>query len=72
MNSGKMQESINLLNNQLKKNPKNPQAYYMRAVANVRMRKYDQAAADYKQVLQLSPSGPMSELAKKGLAKIHM
>jgi len=53
-----------LLSKEIKKIPNNPQAFYTRAVVYVRMRRYDMAAADYKEVLKLVPTGKIADLAK--------
>lgn len=70
MNSNHVQESIDLLNKEIKKTAVNPQAFYTRAVAYVKLRKYAEAAADYNQVLKLAPNGAMANLAKAGLGKL--
>jgi hypothetical protein len=72
MNTGQFNESIQLLTKEIQKSAKNAEAFYMRAVVYVRMRKYDLAANDYKEVLKLVPTGPFADMAKKGLMKIHL
>lgn len=71
LNANRLPESLDLLNREIKKNPKNSQAFYIRAMVQVRLRQYDKAAADYNEVLRLSPTGDLASRAKMGLAKIR-
>ncbi len=71
LNANRLPESLDLLNREIKKNPKNSQAFYIRAMVQVKMRQYDKAAADYNEVLRLSPTGDLASRAKMGLTKIR-
>ena len=71
LNSNRLQESNDLLTREIKKDPKNVQALYIRATVQVKMRQYDKAAADYNEVLKLSPTGELATRAKAGLSKIR-
>lgn len=50
--------------------PNNAEAHYLEAVALVGMRRYDEAAKQYKEVLNLQPQGKLATLATSGLAKL--
>lgn len=71
MNERRYPQSHESLTALIKKSPKYAQAYYTRAVVNVMMRKYTEAAADYKEVIKLVPQGELHTLAQKGLNKLH-
>lgn len=71
LNTNRLAESLDLLTREIKKSPKNAQAYYVRALVQVKMRQYDKAAADYNEVLKLTPTGELATRAKMGLTKIR-
>ena len=71
MQANRLAESESLLTRELKKDPKNAQAVYIRATVYVRMRQYEKAATDYREVLKLSPTGDLAAKAKAGLTKLH-
>lgn len=71
MNTGQSEEALAVLTKVIKAQPNNAQAYYLRGVILVKQRRYGEAAAAYNNVLQLTPSGELSTLAKSGLAKIQ-
>lgn len=71
MNANKFTESLDLLGREIQKASNNPQLFYTRAVVYVRMRRYQLASDDYKQVLKISPTGALADMAKAGLSKIH-
>jgi cytochrome c-type biogenesis protein CcmH/NrfG len=70
MQTGKFADSVSLLNGLLAKDSKNLQAHYLLAVTYVNLRKYSEAAAQYKTVLQSAPNTPIGKLAADGLSKI--
>ena len=54
----------------LAKDPKIVDAYYWRAIAYVQQQKLVEAKADMKKVLELEPTGPTAEKAKKALDQL--
>lgn len=70
MNGRHYGKSIETLTHILDNEPHNAQAHYIRAVNYVQMRKYAEAASDYKQVMTLQPNTVLSSMASEGLKKI--
>jgi tetratricopeptide (TPR) repeat protein len=62
---------LELVDKVLQMNPNNPQAHYVRGVAYVMTRQYSKAAAEYREVLKLAPTGKIAQLASEGLRKIN-
>lgn len=54
----------------LQQHPDNAQAHYVKAVTLVNLRRYDEAAAEYKAVIEHCSSEPLVRLARGGLQKI--
>lgn len=50
--------------------PDDAQAHYVKAIALVKLRRYKDAAAEYRSVLRLQPTVHLGNLARKGLKKI--
>ncbi|MBY0357210.1 MAG: tetratricopeptide repeat protein [Candidatus Obscuribacterales bacterium] len=71
MHLGRNEDALAVLAKVIKTQPNNAQAYYLRGVILVKQRRYGEAAAAYNKVLQLTPSGELSTLARNGLAKIQ-
>ncbi len=67
---GQYQRSLDLLGKVLLKNPNDAQAHYIKAVASVSMRSYQQAADEYRKVLNLVPRTDLSRRALEGLKKL--
>lgn len=70
MNTGKFNESLNLLTQVIAKDSKNWQAHYLLAVTYVNLRKYAEAATQYKKVMQFAANPRLAKLAADGLSKI--
>jgi Flp pilus assembly protein TadD len=70
MRSGDYEQAVRVINDVLVKNPNNTQAHYLKGVALVSQRHYQDAAHEYNQVIRLAPNDPLSGLARDGLRKI--
>lgn len=70
MNARHYVRSVEALTRILDAEPHNAQAHYIRAVNYVHLRKYAEAAADYRQVMALQPNTVLSSMAAEGLKKI--
>ncbi|MBY0358010.1 MAG: tetratricopeptide repeat protein [Candidatus Obscuribacterales bacterium] len=69
-NSGKYTDSWSKASLMLQKDPKNPVALYLRAVAGVMLRRWKEAEKDYREVIKLSPDSALTQKAMEGLRKI--
>ncbi len=72
LNSKQYSRSLETLNKVLSSNPHHAQAHYVRAIVLVMMRQYTGAAADYKEVLRLTPNSDLGRRAAEGLKKISL
>ncbi len=63
-------DSIRKIDELLKDEPKNSEAYYLRAVAHVKLKDYKSAGDDYAQVIKLVPGSELAKRASDGLFKI--
>ena len=70
INSKRYADGIQKLEKVLQANPANSSALYLRAVAQVMMHKYSEAAGDYEKVIKLSPGSDLAKRAEEGLRKI--
>lgn len=70
LRQGNYTQSLDQLNEVLTSNPKDAQAHYLLAVTNVMLRRYTEAANQYRAVLNLSQSSEIRALAETGLRKI--
>jgi tetratricopeptide (TPR) repeat protein len=62
--------AVNFFTKALVKDPKIVEAYYWRGIAYVQQQKMAEAKADMQKVIELEPSGPNSEKAKKALEQL--
>lgn len=70
--SAQYEKSVELLDHVLSDKHDDAQAHYLKAVALVKMHRYKDAAAEYKDVMRLAPSDKIGALAHDGLAKIGL
>lgn len=70
MASSDYEKSVQVIDRFLLENPNDAQAHYLRAVALVKLRRYENAAAEYKQVLHIRPGDRLGDLARNGLKKL--
>lgn len=70
LNTKKYDQCLEKLNRILARNPNQPDAHYLRAVAYVMLRQYSNAANDYRKVVQLSPNSDLGRKAREGLRKL--
>lgn len=64
------ENAVNYFTKALAKDPKIVEAYYWRGIAHVQQRKMEEAKADMQKVLELEPSGPNADKAKKALEQL--
>jgi hypothetical protein len=62
--------ALKLIDSILSKHPDDAQAHYVKAVALVKMRRYKDAADEYRTVLRIQPEDRVGNLARQGLKKI--
>lgn len=72
LNARAYDKSLDTLNRLLLSNPNHPQGHYLRAVVYVMMRRYPDAAREYKEVIRLTPSSDLGRRASEGLKKISL
>jgi hypothetical protein len=71
MRAGKNEDAISTFDRILKDRPLNAEIHYLKAVALVNLRRYQEAAAEYKFVLNdAQPGDKLEDLAKTGLSKL--
>lgn len=70
MNTNQFDKSLELLNRLISANGNNLQARYLRACLYVHMRRYPQAASDYRHVIKSAPNTQLGTRAAAGLRQI--
>lgn len=55
----------------LKLKPTDPEAHFSLAQAAEKLKKHDEAVAEFKAYLQLEPDGPHVKAAQRSLASLH-
>ncbi len=68
--SSKYDLGLQLIDRILIEHPDDAQAHYLKAVALVKLRRYKDAATEYKTVLTLQPKDHLGNLARQGLKKL--
>jgi tetratricopeptide (TPR) repeat protein len=71
IDAGNYKEAAELLTKALELNPKDPEAYYNRAIAFAQLSEYEKAIADYSQVLELTPNDEEAYY-NRGLARAEL
>jgi len=64
------ENAVNFFTKAVTKDPKIVEAYYWRGIAYVQQQKLVEAKADMKKVLELEPTGPNADKAKKALEQL--
>lgn len=72
LHSNQGAQSLDILNRLLTANAGNVRARYVRACVYVNLRQYVKAAADYKEVIKLSPNSAIGAMAVSGLKNINL
>ena len=70
MHEGNYKKSLEAVDAIIKAEPKNAQAYYVKAVANVFMRDFAHARQNYEATLRYTTDEHLTEKARAGLAKL--
>jgi tetratricopeptide (TPR) repeat protein len=66
----KYQDSLSVLSPIIGKNSNNLDARYLMAISYVAMRKYPEAAEQYKKIIEIAPNSKQAALSVEGLRKI--
>jgi tetratricopeptide (TPR) repeat protein len=70
LRKGDSTNAVTFFTKALAKDPKIVEAYYWRGIANVQQQKMTEAKADMQKVLELEPTGPNADKARKALEQL--
>jgi tetratricopeptide (TPR) repeat protein len=70
LNAQKAEEAVTYLTKAVTVDPTFVDGYFQRGLAYLGLQKYAEAKADFNKVIELAPTGPQADTAKKALAQI--
>jgi tetratricopeptide (TPR) repeat protein len=70
LNAQKAEEAVTYLTKAVTVDPTYVDGYFQRGLAYLGLQKYAEAKADFNKVIELAPTGPQADTAKKALAQI--
>ena len=70
LNAQKADEAVTYLTKAVTVDPTYVDGYFQRGLAYLGLQKYAEAKADFNKVIELAPTGPQADTAKKALAQI--
>jgi tetratricopeptide (TPR) repeat protein len=70
LNAQKAEEAVAYLTKAVTVDPAYVDGYFQRGLAYLGLQKYAEAKADFNKVIELAPTGPQADTAKKALAQI--
>jgi tetratricopeptide (TPR) repeat protein len=70
LNAQKSEEAVTYLTKAVTVDPTYVDGYFQRGLAYLGLQKYAEAKADFNKVIELAPTGPQADTAKKALAQI--
>ena len=70
MNAGATEDAVQYFTRAIGRDPNDAESYFQRGLALVKTGRTADARADFQKVVELAPSGPRAETARKALEQL--